>query len=758
MFFSKDVIAERESPYRVLIAIRDTHDLAHLTPLAYQLARVHHGEVRLIHMAHQSTLPLWLNPPEGMADIVVDIVIRTGKNIGSTILKEVRRYAPDTLILGWHGKRSRGRYMLSRTLDPVVQSAPCNVMVTSGLNQTHIRRVLVPAAGGPNAPAAFDIAHTLAPEATITTLYVALDRLGSPEVLVGQTQLTALQQRLPEAVRSHVYPHVVQADSPITGILGEADRNATTVTDKLETITDAKKQYDLLILGAGNENLVGRFLFGDVPQTVLAQSPIPVIVFRRRMTGLNSFWRRFWGHIFGLVPKLTLQEQAEVQKSMRRGSRPSPDFFVTLTLAAGFASLGILMNSPAIIIGAMIVAPLMTAILGMGLSIVTGDPPFFWYAFETTLRGILLAMMMGFIIGALVPGAEPTTEMLSITRPTVLDLAVALLAGAAAAYAVSRRDVSAAFAGVAVAAALTPPLTTVGMGLAFQDWCIAWGAGLLFLTNIVAIIATSGLVFFWLGFRPQTQHPQRQALLRRGFSSLGILLILITMPLVTLTRQSLQDVRLQRRIESTIQEQVQLLPHGEIVNWEFTWDENGTLQLDLTLRLLRTLGYTEARTLQENIAAQLNMPVALSLGMVPATRLRAYIPPTPTATLAPTATGAPTATPTFTPSATPTHTPSPTRTPTVTATPAPTSTPTATPPPTPTPVIRYIGGVGRGGLRVRYAPDGTVMGRIYDGDAVIILNGPVAKDGVIWYHIYAVNVWLEGWVAGEYVVAALSEP
>ena len=71
--------------------------------------------------------------------------------------------------------------------------------------------------------------------------------------------------------------------------------------------------------------------------------------------------------------------------------------------------------------------------------------------------------------------------------------------------------------------------------------------------------------------------------------------------------------------------------------------------------------------------------------------------------------------------------------------------------PTPTPIIRHISGVGQAGLRVRYAPGGTVMGRIHEDDAVIILHGPVEKDGIIWYHIYAMDAWLQGWVVGEYI-------
>ena len=128
-----------------------------------------------------------------------------------------------------------------------------------------------------------------------------------------------------------------------------------------------------------------------------------------------------------------------------------------ITLAAAIATIGLLLDNPAVIIGAMIVAPLMTPILGMGLSLVMGDSRFFWISFGTTFRGVLLAIITAVLVAAVVPGASITAEVLGRARPTVMDLAVALVSGTAAGYALCRKNVSAALAGVAIAAALAPP-------------------------------------------------------------------------------------------------------------------------------------------------------------------------------------------------------------------------------------------------------------------------------------------------------------
>ena len=716
--------------YRVLVAVRDEHDLRPLLRLACGLARARDGEVHLLTVTRGGAQPSWLKLPHDCRDTPVDVVVRSGRNAGAVILQECQQLEPDTLILGWSGHLNRGRYTLGRTLDPVIQSAPCDVIVLHGECADSVRHILIPVAGGPNAPHAFGIARALAPEAEIAALYVALERLGPAEVLLGQDRLNALARDWGDP--SHVQARVVRAKGPVEGILDEAARG-----------------YDLLIVGAGRENVVDRFLFGDIPQAILARSPIPAMVVRRRLTHVRSLMQRTWVRIFGLMPSLTVQEQAKVYKTLRRGARPSTDFFIAITLASAVASLGLLLDSPAVIIGAMLIAPLMSAILGMGLSIVKGDQRFFWRALSTTVRGMLLAICTGFVVGLVVPGASLTQEILSRANPTLLDLGVALVSGAAAAYAISRPDVSAALTGVAIAAALAPPLTSVGIGLVLRRWWIAGGALLLFLANMVSIVAASGITFLLLGFRPEPDQPGRTVILRRGIQSITVLLLLVAIPLGVLTRQSLRELRFHQAIESALHIELAQVPGAELVRWEVAGDSSDdTLHLDVIIRVPRTLAYQDARALQERVARHLNRTVALSLSIVPTTRLQAYIPPTPTPT------GVPTVTPTPTPTETPMPTPTPTLTPT--ETPAPPPTPAPTPTPTPTPWVLVVTRVGGVGLRVRYSPGGVVVGSLRKGTSVVVMDGPVTLEGQTWYRVFSAADQLEGWVAGDYLVPVVT--
>ncbi len=707
-----DTATRSGSPqYKIMVAIRDVSDLQTLSPLAAALAQVHGGSVHVVTVTDAPTTPDWAYQLErNCKGLVCRFTHRTGRNVGALILDEVQASRPDVLLLGWSGATGKGRYLFGRVLDPVIQKSPCAIMLFKGPLPATIQRILIPVAGGSNAPQAFAVATALAPAASITALYVAADENDAAN---GPTLLRQLQETWQWP--SQVTLRVVQDEQPARAIIAAA------------------REYDLLILGAGQPSAASRFLFGAISHLVLQHSPIPVLVLRRALSPLNAMTQRLWSNWYALLPTLTEQERSEAERVLRRGARPSIDFFVMITLASALAALGLLLNSPAVIIGAMLVAPLMSAILGLGLSLILGDLRFLGRALGTTVRGALLAIATGFLAGLVIPDAAPTAEILSRAHPTLLDLGVALFAGAAAAYAICRKDVSAAMAGVAIAAALAPPLTTVGLGLVLLRWDIAGGAFLLFLTNMVAIAAASGLMFLWLGFQPQLGDVGRWRILRRGTWSLIIVLLLLSLPLGWLTYRSVRDNQMQRTIETTLRAELPSVASLELVSWQIIPAKEATLHLDVVLRAEGSLTHAEVQQYQQRVAQRLQRPVALTVVLIPTTRLRAYIPPTPTPTPTPIPTGAPTATPT------------PTVTPTATPTPTPTLTPTPTPTPTATPHVRVVQGVGHGPT-VYYSPNGLSVGHLISGTTVLVLQGPVAIAGENWYQIYDPISWLSGWL------------
>jgi uncharacterized hydrophobic protein (TIGR00271 family) len=726
------------------------------------VASARRGRVTILHVSPGGRRPDWLVPPEGCEEVPTSVVVRAGRSPATEFLETVRRDPPDLLLLSWRGEPGRGRVLLGRNLDTLVQYAPCDVVVVrcSADRPTlvgpleGIERVLVPAAGGPNAELAFELALALSPRTQVTALNVAREVQGRVALSLGQERLREILE--PWADEPRVQGKVIQSSSVIKGILAEA-----------------AKGYDLVMVGSSHESYIDRVLFGNIPQTVAARSPAPSIVIRRhlRRMRMGTWLRRAGWELYEMLPTLTLHEQTEVYKTIREGAQPEVDFYVMMALAAAIATFGLLLDSAAVIIGAMLVAPLMAAIFGLSLGVVRGDLRLLRRAAAATLQGVILAIVVAVVLALIGPDTPLPHEVMSRTRPTLLDLGVALASGAAGAYALCRKDVSASLPGVAIAAALVPPLAAVGIGLARWNGTIAGGALLLFVTNLVAIIAAGGLVFLWLGFRPIPGQEARARVFQRGMASTVLLLIAVTIPLGVLTVQSLREAVLSRAVSEALFDELGAM---QGIEWDGEWhlveQDDGTLRLEVVVRSRRTPSHREVVDLQERLAGRLQRPVALLLSVIPTTHLDPFVPPTPTPTPlpgstatftpspTPTLTPTPTHTPTWTPSptATPTTTPTPTSTPTLT--PTPTHTATHTPTPTPTPVSAEVGGTGGQGVWMYREPrlGGGKIRAWRDGAVMTITGGPVEADGYTWIQVVDPKERM-GWIPGRYLIR-LSHP
>jgi len=175
--------------------------------------------------------------------------------------------------------------------------------------------------------------------------------------------------------------------------------------------------------------------------------------------------------------------------------------FVLSNLAATvIANGGLLGNSAATIIGAMLIAMLMGPIMGIGLALVDFDTRLLWRSLLTLTGGTLMVLGLSVLCGMLTLHISPGSEMLSRTSPRLLDLIVALASGAICAYAVSTPRLNAAIFGVAIAVALVPPLATAGLFVARAEWDLAGGAFLLAFVNMVAIQVGTSITLWLRGF------------------------------------------------------------------------------------------------------------------------------------------------------------------------------------------------------------------------------------------------------------------
>lgn len=179
-------------------------------------------------------------------------------------------------------------------------------------------------------------------------------------------------------------------------------------------------------------------------------------------------------------------------------------YWLELLFAAGIATLGLLVNSPAVIVGAMLISPIMGPILATGLGLASGDLRLTIRASGKLLLSAATAVVFAALLITILPFREMTSEIAARTQPNTVDLVIALLAGAVGSISLykSLRGAATSIPGVAIAVALMPPLCVVGYGVALmatldplQGAAIARGAGLLFATNVAGIVLMTMIVF-----------------------------------------------------------------------------------------------------------------------------------------------------------------------------------------------------------------------------------------------------------------------
>lgn len=234
----------------------------------------------------------------------------------------------------------------------------------------------------------------------------------------------------------------------------------------------------------------------DVPRDAPAAGGLA-----RSLAEVRTWWTE---RVIGQV------DQAEVIERRREDCELSERYLFMTAMSAGIAVLGLLLSSPAVVIGAMLLSPLMGPIMGLGFALAIGDWDWLKQSGRTLLAGSLMAILLCAVLVFLSPIQTITSEIAARTRPNLFDLFVALFSALAGAYAVIRGR-EGTIVGVAIATALMPPLATVGFGLATWNWTVFSGALLLFVTNFITIALTAFAMAKLYGFRANLTKSQSQA-------------------------------------------------------------------------------------------------------------------------------------------------------------------------------------------------------------------------------------------------------
>lgn len=250
-----------------------------------------------------------------------------------------------------------------------------------------------------------------------------------------------------------------------------------------------------------------------------------------------------------LAIKTEMVNHQEIVRELASDIARSWIYYLMLLMSGLIALLGLLTNSVAVVIGAMLISPLMGPIISSGLALTIGNLPLARRAFRIIAISVVLTVLVTAFVTLLSPLKEPTAEILARVRPNIYDLFVAMLSGIVGGVALcTKRNYLITATGVAVATAVIPPLSVTGYGLGTGQLMLAMGGFLLFFTNFVAIVLTSNLVFFTMGFR-STHTETIQYSQRTRFLIIASVFSLISIPLVYTLVVDVKKVNTKKKIE-----------------------------------------------------------------------------------------------------------------------------------------------------------------------------------------------------------------
>ena len=229
-------------------------------------------------------------------------------------------------------------------------------------------------------------------------------------------------------------------------------------------------------------------------------------------------------------------------------------YFFPLIFSSIIATLGLLSNNTAVIIGAMLIAPLYWPIVGVSYGVVTVRGTILQRSLLLLGISIILVLMISAGITSIIPIYEISEEITARINPTVLDMFIALVTSVIGVIALYWPQISAAVAGVALAVSLLPPLCTAGIGLALGSWEIMSGAGLLFSANMGAIVFADSIVLYFLHFRPNGEQKKHRWHL--GLALVFIFVVVISVPLTLYFRRALKQAEQNQIISKTLTEMI----------------------------------------------------------------------------------------------------------------------------------------------------------------------------------------------------------
>src|SRR6516164_2579158 len=254
-------------------------------------------------------------------------------------------------------------------------------------------------------------------------------------------------------------------------------------------------------------------------------------------------------------------QRSAARQSVTSGSALTGSYLAMNAAATLMAGFGLLQNSPAVIIGAMLIAMLFGPIVGIALGLAEANMPLLGRSVVSEVVGVIWVLILGYILGTATRSLSIGSEILSRTSPTVLDLLIGLVGGLAGGFTYISALPS-VIVGVAIATALVPPLTSCGILLARHVPGLATGAFVLFLTNFTAIAVGAMTVFWLVGHRPPAADERHKVVVPRLISL--VLFVILGFHLTVTLRRSITQATLESDIRKTLSHELARIPGARL--------------------------------------------------------------------------------------------------------------------------------------------------------------------------------------------------
>lgn len=301
--------------------------------------------------------------------------------------------------------------------------------------------------------------------------------------------------------------------------------------------------------------------------------------------------------------KVTSDDLNQIQIDLLEESTLDSSYIVLIVGSCIIATFGLLTNSAAVIIGAMIIAPLMLPIRGLAFGALKGNIVLFRKGFIAVVVGTFMAVLLAWFIGSLVRLPDLGSEVLARSKPTLLDLGIAVTAGGISGFAKVQPKISGTLAGTAIAVALMPPICVVGLGLSQANWWLSLGAALLYLTNLLGITLACMLTFLIAGFIPFYSA-------RRAISWTLALTAILVIPLGVGFAELVRQSQLESSLKRALLNRTITFQRMELVKTDTNWLKDPP-EVRLTVRSSQALTSKQAQLLESFIEKEMGQKFSL---------------------------------------------------------------------------------------------------------------------------------------------------